>query len=386
MSLVNSVINSTKRYYIFSSDIATFIGQNRWNIITPFERLWRKADKESVDSIIDLVNRELLEENIKICHLKTQLSELEDQYNAKKITKRQLDLYQGKINNEINDIQKTTVVLHDNVDGFTLSQSEKIQKEFGDEITTILQDLSISNDDKKKKTMELIEKSENTNSGYVLSNKKKEEYKSEIESLVNKEHGIRHEMSAIELFEQENKCKLDVSQRFYKKLVYTSQNGTEWYICGKMDGINHLDNYIVEVKNRTKTFFSQVRDYEKTQIQMYMYMTDLKLTKLVECKKTTKKTVIKTTDIPYDEVYTDDVLTKLQGFLAQFELFLMRSLEEKKEYLLMNNEEKEWFIHRMYHSHNDDTKQSKSKEKSGPVCLLDSSSESSEHSFDELDF
>lgn len=383
-----TIFNATtpKRYYIFSSDIATFIGQNRWNIITPFERLWRKTDKESLYYILDSVNRELLEENIKVCHLKTQLSELEEQYNTKKITKRQLDLYQGKINKEIEDIQKTTVILHDNIDGFTLSQSEKIQKEFGDEITTILKDLSISNDDKKKKTMEMIEKSENTNSGYTLSNKKKDEYKSEIESLVNKEHGIRHEMSAIELFEEKNKCKLDVSQRFYKKLVYTSKNGTEWYICGKMDGINHVDNYIVEVKNRTKTFFSQVRDYEKTQIQMYMYMTDLKLTKLVECKKTTKKTVIKTTDIPYDEVYTDEVLTKLQGFLMQFELFLMGSIEEKKEYLSMNNEEKEWFIHKMYHTHNIDSRNTKVTKQTDTICLLDSSNESSSDSFDELDF
>ena len=382
MSLLNS-INPPKRYFIFSSDLATFIGQNRWNIIAPFERLWRKADKQSLDSLLDIVNKELFEENIKICHLKTQISELEEQYNQKKITKRQLDLLEGKINTEIDIIKKNTVIIHDNVDGFTLSQSEKIQKEFGDDITAILQDLSISNDDKKKLTMEVINKSENTNSGYSLTNKKKEEYKSEIESIVNKEHGIRHEMSAIELFEKENDCCLDVSQKFFKKLVYTGQNDTEWFICGKMDGINHSDKYIVEVKNRTKSFFSEVRDYEKTQIQMYMYMTDLKLTKLVECKRTTKKTSIKTTDIPYDEVYIDDVLTRLQQFLVQFESFLMSSLEKKKEYLLMNQEEKEWFIHKMYHSYSS-PKSSPKTNSSETFCLLDSSSDSSSDSFDEL--
>lgn len=378
----DSTTNSTKKYYIFSSDIATFIGQNRWNIVSPFERLWRKADKESLDTILESVNREILEDNIKICHLKTQLNELEEQYNQKKLTKRQLDLHQNKIITKIDEIQKNNVVLHDNVDGFVLSQSEKIRKEFGDEISNILKDLSISNDDKKKKTMELIQKSENTNSGYTLTEKKKEEYKNEIESLVNKEHGIRHEMSAIELFEKENDCNLDTSQKFYKKLVYTGKNGSEWFICGKMDGINHEDKYIVEVKNRTKAFFSQVRDYEKTQIQMYMYMTDLRLTKLVECRKMIKKTTIKTTDIIYDEVYTEDVLTKLQQFLSEFEMFLTSSLENKKKYLSMNSEEKEWFIHKMYYAYSTSSVQKqKSKSRDNAVCLLDSSDSDS---FDEL--
>lgn len=362
------------KYYIFSSDIATFIGQNRWNIISPFERLWRKVDKQCLDLLLESVNNDLEEENVKMCHLKTQINELEEQFKQKKITHRQLEMYKGKINEQLNGVEKKAILLHDNIDGFTLSQNEKIQKEFGEELTNILKDLTISNDDKKKMTMEMINNSSNTNSGHSLSNKKKDEYKSEIESLVNKSHGIRHELSAIELFEKENNCSLDTSQQFYKRLVYTSSKGNQWYICGKMDGINHEEHYIVEIKNRTKAFFNQVRDYEKTQIQMYMYMTDLKLTKLVECKKTKTKTTIKTTDISYDEIYISDVLTKLQNFLIQFENFISSNVDEKKKYLLMDNEEKEWFIHNMYHSKSiRETNQSKNSKETTEICLLDSS-------------
>ena len=31
--------------FLNSSDIAAFIGQNKWDIVTPFERLWKKCDK-----------------------------------------------------------------------------------------------------------------------------------------------------------------------------------------------------------------------------------------------------------------------------------------------------------------------------------------------------
>lgn len=379
MSLISSTI-LPKKHFIFISDVATYIGQNKWNIITPFERLWKKTDKKSLDSILDLIGKHLIEQNVKICHLKTQLDELEQQFLDKKITKRQLDLYQGKLNKEIDELQKYSELLHDNMDSFVLNQGEKIQKEFGEEVTSILRDLTISNDVKKKLTKDVIDKFDNTNSGFVLTNKKKEEYKTEIESMVNKDHGVRNEDTAIGLYEKQNNCKLDVSQSFYKKLVFTGKSGDEWYICGKMDGINHKDGYIVEVKNRTKSFFAHLRDYEKTQMQMYMYMTDMELTKLVECK-IDSKTTIKTTDVEFDKDYVEDSLFKLKEFLSSFETFLASDLNQKKKYLLMDRDAKEWFIHKMYHSYLTSSKQTK-RTAQEVDCLLGSSDDTD--SSDEL--
>ena len=76
-------------------------------------------------------------------------------------------------------------------------------------------------------------------------------------------------------------------------------NNKDWYIGGKMDGIDEENKTIIEVKNRTRCFFNSVRDYEMTQIQIYMYLKDYDNSILVE--KLNNK--IKKTSIKYNEDY-----------------------------------------------------------------------------------
>jgi hypothetical protein len=223
---------------------------------------------------------------------------------------------------------------------------------------------------KKQMTTNILEQRTNTDTGFDLDTKKKELYKSNLYSIVNKDHGIKNESSALDIFQAKFECQLDVSQRFYKKLVYTDDIGNQWYICGKLDGIDLDDKYIVEVKNRTKSFFSTVRDYEMTQIQLYMYMANVSLAKLVECKNGAK---IKVTDIAYDECYIQLVLQKLQAFLKTFSAFVYGPIETKQDYITMDVEDKEWFVHKMYHTYSN--KQSKSNKRKTLTCLLESDDE-----------
>ena len=109
-----------------------------------------------------------------------------------------------------------------------------------------------------------------------------------------------------------------------------------------MDGIDEENKIIIEVKNRTRCFFNSVRDYEMTQIQIYMYLKDYDNSILVE--KLNNK--IKKTSIKYNENTT---LFELQQFIREFDMF-MNSDELKKEYVLNNHDEKNNILNNLFFS------------------------------------
>jgi hypothetical protein len=191
----------------------------------------------------------------------------------------------------------------------------------------------------------------------------------QTESLINKTHGTLSEQSAIDIFQNKNNCKLDISQKYYKSLVIES-NGINWFIGGKLDAIH--DDYIVEVKNRTKGFFSYVRDYENTQIQLYLLLTDHKYAKLVEKFRES----IKVTDIERDQYYIDKIFTCLKIFIKNMELFI-NNKSLKMEYLFITNEDdKQKFLNKLYISevvtkwHEEENNQENNNQEN-LICLID---------------
>lgn len=62
------------------------------------------------------------------------------------------------------------------------------------------------------------------------------------------------------------------NSKMYEKELYKSDI-YNIVIRGKIDGIS--DDYIVETKNRTRKLFNKIPDYEKVQIESYMYLTGL---------------------------------------------------------------------------------------------------------------
>ena len=63
----------------------------------------------------------------------------------------------------------------------------------------------------------------------------------------------------------------------------------EWYLKGKIDALATTEsgeNILVEIKNRTRSLFGHLKDYEKPQIQTYLKLMGLKKGHLVEHLKT----------------------------------------------------------------------------------------------------
>lgn len=129
-----------------------------------------------------------------------------------------------------------------------------------------------------------------------------------------------------------------------------------------MDGIDVEGGYIVEVKNRTKSFFNSLRDYEKTQIHMYMHLTGYDFAKLVE--KCNSK--IRVTHIFKDPDYLDFCLKSLARFVDIFENKFLVDNSLKRDYLQRSQESKRTELHRLFFL--EDIDDSDTVE---PTCMID---------------
>jgi hypothetical protein len=324
------------------SEIASFIGQNKWDYITPFERLWKKYDKNyklCLDEYKNAINNKKAE----LILIDNEKRIIEQELIDKKITKRQYTKLIKEVETKNKKVTDDIDNLTTKVESISLTQSEKIEKDLGQDIIKTIASSSKETKDKRKITNDAIDKLEKQGK---LKKEQKDELLKQTESLINKTHGTLKEDSAIKIFEENNNVTLDTTQKYYKYKVTQSGNYT-WFIGGKMDGIYIDDNpdksYVVEVKNRTKGFFNSLRDYENTQIQLYLLLTGLKNAKLVE-KYNSK---IRITDVEVEQKYIDDILDFLLIFIKNTINF-WNNQTLKMDYLGMTEGEKKKFLNKLY--------------------------------------
>jgi hypothetical protein len=158
-------------------------------------------------------------------------------------------------------LKKSGESLETRIDKIDLTQEQRLKKQLGDDNINLVKSESIETDDKRKNIKEAKE-------NLSISDEKKKVLLKESESFINKTHGTLKEDSAIEIYEKRFDVKLDTSQEFFKKQISTiNSKNFDWYIGGRLDGVyidkeNPKNSYIIEVKNRTRGFFSALRDYE----------------------------------------------------------------------------------------------------------------------------
>lgn len=332
-----------QKIFINISEIASYIGQNKWDYVTPFERIWKKCDKNFYENLLKESHDNILNKKEDLDKIENEKIQLDLNLKSKKIKKseylQQIKNLEDKKTEITNLIKNVTTRVED----IHLTQKEKLEKVVDKKTMENILSNSIDTEEKRNILNNLLEKAD-------LSPNKKEEYKKASESFINKTHGTLKEDDAIKMYEKKYKVKLDTSQNYYKKhLDFVENSKYEWYIGGKVDGLyidveNPKNNYIVEVKNRTKGFFSTLRDYEKTQIQTYMWMLNLQQARLVE-KKDDK---IRNTKIYYDEDYVNNTLECLKIFIENYERDFLNNTNIKKEYILKSQDDKKKFLNKLY--------------------------------------
>ena len=329
-----------QKIYINTSDISSYIGQNYFDFVTPFERIWKKCDLETYQKLLDQLNEEIIETEHELTYLEIEEKKCEDELLNKKITKRQYSIKMNKITKQKEESNEKVVVLKDRIDEIDLTHKQQLEKLIGNENIINMESKNIETTDKKIKMNEILENLD-------VSDKKLNMLKKTAESYLNKTHGTLKEDTAIEMYENKYNVKLDTSQQFNKRYLkeISKSSKFDWYICGKVDGLfiqteEPYKSYIVEVKNRVRSFFSTVRDYENTQIQLYMWMLDINYAKLVE--KYNNK--IKITEIEKDEMYINDIFDSLKLFIEIFEKKFLQNNELKIQYTKKEFDDKKTFL------------------------------------------
>ena len=335
-----------RKVFINVSDTASYIGQNKWSMIDPFERLWKKADT-NYNNCLNILRNNIVDKSLKLLVIEKEKSTLEDQLTNKVITKRQFNSEVKKVEKKIEETKKEHENLVKKVENVTFTQTEKVEKEIftaSDDSTlasVIKETIASKSTDTKDKRKTVNDSIDKLYSEGKIKEDRRVELLKNTESLINKIHGTLKEQSAIDIFENKYNVSLDISQKYHKYLV-KSTDTIDWYIGGKLDAI-HPD-YIIEVKNRTKGFFNSVRDYELTQIQLYLLLTDYTQAKLVEKYNSN----IRITDIPIDNIYISEVLNYLCMFIDSIESFIKDDSLKMKYLNSESDTDKQNLLNKLY--------------------------------------
>ena len=279
---------SKKRIYINVSDVFTWLNSNPWSCVEKFENFWKKYD-------VDYNNVIKLSCN-KIDKLK--------QTNTKKSNEKAKHIEKNIYNISTTCEQKVKDILKTDYENLQNSTFEEQQK-------TIAENKNIT-----------------------------QEQLQHVNSFINKQNGCKNEIPVLKTHENNNNINLDKTQTRFIKKINVFDTNYEWYIVGRMDGIDYKNNVIIEIKNRARELFYNIRYYENIQLQLYMYLSGLKKCILIEKYKDTSNEIIQI----IDSEIIDNILERLELFCKNFENFLNKSLDEKLDYFISTNSSKQQYL------------------------------------------
>jgi len=98
------------------------------------------------------------------------------------------------------------------------------------------------------------------------------------------------------------------SKMYEKELYCDPERKFNIVLRGKIDGMN--DEYVVETKNRTKRLFNMIPDYEKVQLNAYMFMTGKEKSLHIECYNEDQNSV----EYDFDKLFWEDCYEKVINF------------------------------------------------------------------------
>jgi len=147
-----------------------------------------------------------------------------------------------------------------------------------------------------------------------LDEKSAQLVKKHIKSRFSTQYGTKSEQSALDLYAQQTEQNV---QKYH--VMLNKKINDEITIRGKIDGIiKYNDNTckVVEIKNRTRRLFNEVKEYENIQVQLYLNMLNAKNADLVEHYKGN----LNISPIEYDATLYDEIkvlLTRFDDKLSQ---------------------------------------------------------------------
>lgn len=127
-------------------------------------------------------------------------------------------------------------------------------------------------------------------------------------------HGTRSEDKTAQKVEADTGATLLKDNAFYN-LTVKEMDDVHYVITGKVDRIEVAPDgsrTLIEIKNRTRGFFKQLREYENVQVQVYLQMLGLTRAKLIEQYNSATSTIEVQRD---EEFWTNTIWPALQEFV-----------------------------------------------------------------------
>jgi len=175
-----------------------------------------------------------------------------------------------------------------------------------------------------------------------------------LKSLSNKSFGTRKEKDSIARYEEMTKKKVQRIGKYFTANIDISNISNSssfpkisWGVGGKIDGLTE-DGEIIEVKNRVREFFNEVREYENVQIQTYFKLLNVRRGYLVESlvKVKGQQPEINIIAVEFDEKFWNEVVTPRIEKFIEFFYHIMMDDEYKMRILIQKEAEMEREIRR----------------------------------------
>ena len=159
-------------------------------------------------------------------------------------------------------------------------------------------------------------KAKNNNESKIIENKLTENIpevcKKCIKTEINTKRGIVYENKNLNNYEKNNNksVKSRNSKIYYIKIL--TKEDFILRISGKVDGIEGEgdDQVLIETKNRRKRLFDDIPVYEKVQMCVYMKMTGIQTSKLLQYYDDEESVI----DYDFDKDYWNEIEQKLLNF------------------------------------------------------------------------
>ena len=110
-----------------------------------------------------------------------------------------------------------------------------------------------------------------------------------------------------------------------------------WSIGGKIDGILLPENKIIEIKNRVNNLFYKLRNYEKVQCYVYMFLLESFETDLVEVLKKPNDNSINIINVPFDDQFWEKEIMYNPKCLLTISMIFWKMINEKYVFLKTMN-------------------------------------------------
>ena len=170
--------------------------------------------------------------------------------------------------------------------------------------------------------------------------------KEETRKHANTQFGIRFEKSALDIFAEKMQVTVETPTNIFRRKIFEFENHSV-VLAGKIDGWIPSTRTVLEVKNRMNRFFPNLVEYEKVQLNTYLYITGAENSYLIQTLKG-KETKVDIKEYHMDEEWFREFELDLKAFVAKY-LELVQSPEMLEEYAdCMTGHEKEQFLKKLF--------------------------------------